>query len=181
MTGSARMRYAAGMSSPRRLARVAVLMLLGACGDGSTGAGGAGGDPGPKGCNDAPGSCEAGTTCWLDANGDFACLPSGDGAQGASCEHWLGYPTCQDGLVCLQLQESTPGVCTSQCTPLSNTCGGAPCAAFESAKGASLDVCWTPPGAGGGGAGGGGGVGGSGGAASGGAGGAGSGGAGGGG
>jgi hypothetical protein len=135
------------------------LALLACGGDPST-TGGAGGGP-PVGCNGEPHSCPMGNTCWLDPDGWFACLPSGDGVEGDDCEHYLGVPTCIDGLVCVQLDGSVPGKCQVQCDPMPNTCSpGVPCNPFSSPNGQIMNAC-SPPGAGGaGGAGGGGGSGG---------------------
>lgn len=93
-----------------------VVGALAACGDsGSSGGGGSGGSA-PADCAADPFACEAGTTCWIAADQtSFACLLSGPNAEGEACKNFYGEPTCQDGLVCLQLAGASEGVCARYC------------------------------------------------------------------
>jgi hypothetical protein len=81
-------------------------------------------------CNVDPWQCPAGQTCWLKDNTlAFACLNSAAGkAKGDSCGNTVGSPTCGDGLSCLQLDISKPGVCAPFCD---NAKAGRGCAAGE--------------------------------------------------
>src|SRR6188508_3410260 len=68
------------------------------------------------GCSTNPFTCPAGQTCAVkDANGTFACLPSGGGVKGTSCVNTPAMTMCGDGLVCLQLAGTTSGQCTPYC------------------------------------------------------------------
>jgi hypothetical protein len=86
-------------------------------------------------CSSDPFSCPAGQTCAAkDASGAFACLPSGGGAKGSSCQNTVGVTSCGDGLVCLQLS-AAGGQCSSFC----DAAGTAhPCASGEQCRAAEL-------------------------------------------
>ena len=66
-------------------------------------------------CNTQPFTCAAGTTCWpADNAADFACLKSGGGKAGDTCQNTPSTATCGDGLMCLQLT-TTEGHCVPYC------------------------------------------------------------------
>jgi hypothetical protein len=68
-----------------------------------------------NGCASNPFSCGAGTTCApKDTSGAYACLPSGSGAKGSTCQNTPGSTTCGDGLTCLQ-QQASGGQCVAFC------------------------------------------------------------------
>ena len=140
-------------------------MLLGAlaaCGGdgGSSGTTGGTGGSAPVGCGAKPFDCPAGQTCWVaDTQGSkLECLNAGTGKIGEECKNFAGQPSCQDGLICFQLESSTPGVCTPFCDPAdpARACpDNGPCFTVSFAPGnASTHACKPPePGTGGGGGG----------------------------
>jgi hypothetical protein len=70
-----------------------------------------------SGCAADPFSCATGTTCAAkDQSGTFACITSGKGAKGSSCNSVAGQPECGDGLTCVQ-QTAAAGECLSFCDP----------------------------------------------------------------
>lgn len=86
----------------------AAIGLLAAC---SSTSGGSSTTP----CNENPFECTSGQTCWpKDAVPTFACLNSGPGKKGDSCQNTPGSATCGDGLACLQLA-SAGGTCVAYC------------------------------------------------------------------
>src|SRR5262249_53740269 len=101
-------------------------------------------------------------------NPSFACLNAGPGAVGDECQPLFDSPSCGVGLLCVQLQGMTNGVCSPYCDPTdpAHACpSGVQCLpiGFQSPTGVvQTQVCKTEPGTGGGGAGGGAGTGGSG-------------------
>ncbi len=99
------------MNVPLRLGLLlgASLFFLGACNSGDDFVAES------RTCNEAPGLCGAGTTCWLNAQMAYECLPSGRGKLGESCQYIFATPTCRDGLVCLMLSGENDGKCLSTC------------------------------------------------------------------
>lgn len=93
--------------------------MVGAAGCGSNEPGGAGGGGGaPAGCNADPWGCAAGQTCAIANQGkSFACLNSGAGKVGASCQSIIDQPQCGDGLLCFQVPGAAAGVCSPFCDP----------------------------------------------------------------
>lgn len=81
-------------------------------------------------CNQNPWECPAGQTCWPSSPTSFACLNSGPGQIGSTCQDSEGIATCGDGLACLTTSAAS-GTCTPYCsnTDPSHACpGGAACA-----------------------------------------------------
>jgi hypothetical protein len=119
-------------------------------------------------CSDAPWDCPAGQTCAISDGETFTCLPSGGGASGDECRSFIGTAECDDGLLCVQLDENTPGVCSPFCDPADPARGcpdGVDCVRLQLESGAEIKACDVGGfsgmgGAGGGGGGGGGGAGG---------------------
>ncbi len=65
-------------------------------------------------CNENPWECPTGQTCWPKDESSFACFNSGPGEAGDACKNTVGYPTCGDGLACLET-DAGGGICASYC------------------------------------------------------------------
>ncbi len=62
--------------------------------------------------------CPAGQSCWAKDNTfAFACIPSGTGTKGSTCQSTVGVAACGEGLACLQLQGASTGTCVPYCQP----------------------------------------------------------------
>lgn len=86
----------------------AALGLLAACSSSSSS---------DNGCSSNPFQCAAGTVCAAkDTSGVYACLKSGSGTKGSTCQNTPGSTTCGDGLTCLQ-QSAAGGQCLPFCDP----------------------------------------------------------------
>ncbi len=129
-----------------------------ACGDSSgTGAGGAGQGGGVSDCIADPFSCPSGQTCWIDTDQThFHCLNSGAGVAGDTCKNFVGQPSCEDGLTCLQLQGAESGVCTPFCDPTDTAhgCSDGESCILVTLGDAEYHACQPQTGQGGGGTGG---------------------------
>jgi len=72
----------------------------------------------PPQCNSNPWQCPTGQTCWItDKTPTYACLNSGTGKQGDSCESYVSQPGCSDALFCFQQDPTVPGACEPFCDP----------------------------------------------------------------
>ena len=131
-------------------ALVAMVGVAG-CGSDTGGAGGSGGGV-AAGCNTNPWSCTAGQTCAIAKEGTlFACLNSGAGKIGESCQNIIDQPQCSDGLTCFQLQGQMMGVCSPFCDPSNSAhaCpSSAPCVNVQFGSAGTAKLC-QPDGAGG--------------------------------
>jgi hypothetical protein len=65
-------------------------------------------------CNENPWECPAGQTCWPKDESSFACFNSGPGQAGDACQNAVGYPSCDDGLACLETGTGG-GICSAYC------------------------------------------------------------------
>lgn len=72
--------------------------------------------PGSQPCNENPWECTTGQTCWPKDESTFACLNSGPGQAGDACQDSVGFPTCGDGLACLETAAGG-GTCSAYCDP----------------------------------------------------------------
>jgi hypothetical protein len=124
-----------GLSAPSAL--VAGLLAL-ACSSSSSSS--------PPPCNEDPFQCPAGQTCWAKDASTFACLPSGAGQYGDSCQPVAGTGTAPrgDGLVCVATTNAG-GKCIHYCSPsgTAHTCSSGTCtaAAFGGPNGPLTYVC----------------------------------------
>ena len=93
---------------------LAALVATG-CGDefeGEEDGSGGGAGAAPPTCNADPWSCPDTQTCWINGDGTaFQCLNEGAGEIGEACMFFAGSPTCRNGLICMQTEQSVPGIC----------------------------------------------------------------------
>ena len=98
----------------------------------------------PTPCNENPFECAAGQTCWTKDGATFACVASGPGKYGDSCQPVAGAAPCGDGLVCLQTTNAG-GKCAHFCstTDQAHACSSGQCtaAAFGGPNGPITYVC----------------------------------------
>ena len=99
--------------------------------DGDTSAKDASADGEAAGCTENPWECPTGQTCWFTQAGTFECLNALAGTKdGDECQPYADSPTCSDGQICLQLDNSNSASCASYCDPkvLAHACpAGAVC------------------------------------------------------
>lgn len=98
-------------------------------------------------CLSAPLSCPAGETCWYanDTASQFVCLASTPRGVGETCDPLVGTATCNDGLVCVRLFESSVSRCVAYCN-LDPAAGqgcpsGEECNAVTVSSGVVLPLC----------------------------------------
>lgn len=100
----------------------------------------------PAPCNEDPFQCPSGQTCWTTDAKTFACIPSGSGQYGESCQPVAGPGSapCADGLLCLATTNAG-GKCVHYCEPsgTAHACASGTCtaAAIGSASGPITHVC----------------------------------------